>query len=117
MSLSEINKREKDFHNNLQKKEGRKFESNFYKAIKNMFDDFHAKIKENSFQNNILDFGCGIGKNLETVVNLIQKKLQLSIFQMFKLKRQKKILKISTQKLYSKRVIVSSLVLKVKNLT
>ena len=75
MSLSEINKREKDFHNNLQKKEGRKFESNFYKAIKNMFDDFHAKIKENSFQNNILDFGCGIGKNLETVVNFNPKEI------------------------------------------
>ena len=75
MSLSEINKREKDFHNNLQKKEGRKFESNFYKAIKNMFDDFHAKIKENCFQNNILDFGCGIGKNLETVVNFNPKEI------------------------------------------
>ena len=103
MSLSEINKRKKDFHNNLQKKEGRKFESNFYKAIKNMFDDFHAKIKENSFQNNILDFGCGIGKNLETVVNFNPKEITAIDISDVSIERQKKILKISTQKLYSKR--------------
>ncbi|OUW74121.1 MAG: hypothetical protein CBD76_01335 [Pelagibacteraceae bacterium TMED216] len=75
MNLSEINKREKDFHNELQKKDGRKFESNFYKAIRNMFEDFHNKIKENSSQNTILDFGCGIGKNLETVINFNPKEI------------------------------------------
>ena len=35
----------------------------------------YAKIKENCFQNNILDFGCGIGKNLETVVNFNPKEI------------------------------------------
>ena len=60
-----------------------------------MFDDFHAKIKENSFQNNILDFGCGIGKNLETQKNFNPKEITAIDISDVSIEKAKKNLKIS----------------------
>ena len=64
MKLSEENKREKDFHDNLHKSEGERFENRFYKALANMFSDFDSQIEQNCKNKRILDFGCGIGNNL-----------------------------------------------------
>ena len=48
MKLSDINLREKEFHNRLH--EGGKFrkENIFYKAIYNLYEDFYSYIDENS---------------------------------------------------------------------
>ena len=40
MKLSDENIREKNFHDNLHKGEGKRFENRFYKALGNMFTDF-----------------------------------------------------------------------------
>ena len=44
MSLTEINLREKEFHNKLQSKKKGRFENIFYKALYNMYEDFNAYI-------------------------------------------------------------------------
>ena len=44
MSLTEINLREKNFHNDLQSKKKSRFENIFYKALHNMFEDFKFSI-------------------------------------------------------------------------
>ena len=40
MNLTEINLREKEFHNKLQSKTKGRFENIFYKALHNMYEDF-----------------------------------------------------------------------------
>ncbi len=67
MKLSEINIREKEFHNKLH--EGDKFrkENIFYKAIFNLYQDFYKYIDENSKNKKILDYGCGIGSITEQI--------------------------------------------------
>ncbi len=67
MKLSDINLREKEFHNRLH--EGGKFrkENIFYKAIYNLYEDFYSYIDENSKDKKILDFGCGIGSITEKI--------------------------------------------------
>ena len=46
MGLTEINLREKKFHNELQSKPKARFEHIFYKAVQNMYDDFHVYLAE-----------------------------------------------------------------------
>ena len=61
MTLTEINLREKEFHNKLQSKKSGRFETIFYKAIYNAKEDFLNFLRENSINSEILDFGCGSG--------------------------------------------------------
>ena len=42
MSLTEINIREKEFHNELQSKKNGRFENIFYKSIYNINEDFFS---------------------------------------------------------------------------
>ena len=68
MQLSEENKREIKFHDELQSKDKGRFENRFYKALANMFSDFDSQLEQNCKNKKILDFGCGIGNNLEKVL-------------------------------------------------
>ena len=47
MQLSEENKREIKFHDELQSKKKARFENRFYKALGNMFSDFDSQIEQN----------------------------------------------------------------------
>ena len=75
MKLSDENKRERDFHDNLHKSEGERFENRFYKALGNMFDDFDQEIQNDCKDKNILDYGCGIGLNTEKYLKYLPKKI------------------------------------------
>lgn len=75
MKLSDENKRERDFHDNLHKGEGERFENRFYKALGNMFDDFDQEIQNDCKDKNILDYGCGIGLNTEKYLKYLPKKI------------------------------------------
>ena len=46
MNLTEINLREKDFHNKLNSKEKGRLENIFYKALYNMYEDFNSYISK-----------------------------------------------------------------------
>ena len=61
MSLSEINLREKEFHNKLISSGNQRSENKFYKALYNLYEDFYEKLKKNVKNKSVLDFGCGNG--------------------------------------------------------
>jgi len=69
MNLTEINLREKDFHNKLQSKKTGRFENIFYKALYNMYDDFNKYIYEKSKKKIVLDYGCGVGSITQKIAN------------------------------------------------
>ena len=75
MNLSEINIREKDFHNKLQSKKKGRFENIFYKALYNISEDFFDYIKNNAKNAEILDYGCGVGSFVEEVAKFSPKKI------------------------------------------
>ena len=77
MSLSEINKREKDFHNKLHLSEEleRKSQGKFYKALYGLYSDFLNILKNETKTKDVLDFGCGIGNFTEKVINFNPKKI------------------------------------------
>ena len=75
MSLTEINIREKNFHNDLQSKSKERFENRFYKALFNVSEDFFNFLKNHSKGSEILDYGCGIGSSAQKVVNFNPKKI------------------------------------------
>ena len=69
MNLTERNIREKEFHNKLHSKKNSRFENIFYKALFNLFDDFHNYLKNHIKNKDVLDYGCGEGSITEQVVN------------------------------------------------
>ena len=69
MSLSDINIREKEFHNNLHSSGEARNENKFYKALHNLYGDFLISLKNKAPNKNILDFGCGNGIYAEKVSN------------------------------------------------
>lgn len=75
MTLTEINLREKEFHNKLQSKKSGRFETIFYKAIYNAKEDFLNFLKEKSINSEILDFGCGDGQYVEKIIKYNPKKI------------------------------------------
>jgi len=75
MSLSEINLREKEFHNKLQSKKKGRFENIFYKALYNMHEDFNAYISEKAKNKIVLDYGCGTGSVTQKIARLNPAKL------------------------------------------
>ena len=77
MSLSEINKREKDFHNKLHLSEELKREKQgkFYKALYGLYSDFLNILKDETKTKYVLDFGCGTGNFTEKVINFNPKKI------------------------------------------
>ena len=75
MSLTEKNLREKDFHNELQSRPKGRFENIFYKSIANIWDDFYERLKKNSRNAEVLDYGCGVGPSIIEVSNYKPKKV------------------------------------------
>ena len=75
MGLTEINIREKNFHNKLQSKNKGRFENIFYKAIYNSSEDFFNYLEDNTRNLEILDYGCGIGSFTEKIIKYNPKKI------------------------------------------
>lgn len=75
MSLTEINIREKEFHDKLQSQEKGRFENIFYKAIYNIHEDFFTFLEKNAKNSEILDYGCGVGSSTEKVIKFKPKKI------------------------------------------
>ncbi len=75
MNLSDINLREKEFHNKLQSKKHGRFENIFYKAIFNISEDFFNYLKDISNNCEILDYGCGVGAFVEKIAKYNPKKI------------------------------------------
>ncbi len=75
MQLNDKNVREQKFHDELHKNSGVRFENRFYKALKNMFDDFDYEVEKSCKNKEILDYGCGIGHNMEKFLKFSPKKI------------------------------------------
>jgi len=75
MDLSEINRREKEFHDELHILNKRRFQNKFYKAVYNLYEDFFDILKTKVQSKDVLDYGCGIGNVAEKVINFKPKKL------------------------------------------
>ena len=75
MSLTEINIREKNFHNELQSKKKSRFENIFYKALFNINEDFFNFLEMNAKNSEILDYGCGVGTLIEKLIKFKPKKI------------------------------------------
>ena len=69
MSLSEINIREKKFHNQLISAGNQRSENKFYRALYNLYNDFFDHLRNNIRNKNVLDFGCGTGGYAEKAIN------------------------------------------------
>lgn len=75
MNLTDINIREKSFHNKLQSQKEGRFENIFYKSIHNITEDFFAFLEHNAKESQILDYGCGVGSFTEKVIKFKPKKI------------------------------------------
>ena len=75
MDLSEINRREKEFHNELLTLNKKRFENKFYKAAYNLYEDFFDVLKKKIRFKDVLEYGCGTGNFAEQVSNFKPKKL------------------------------------------
>jgi len=75
MNLSEINRREKEFHDELHILNKKRFQNKFYKAVYNLYEDFFDILKTKVQSKDVLDYGCGIGNVAEKVINFKPKKL------------------------------------------
>ena len=75
MSLTEINLREKKFHNKLQSKSKGRFENLFYKALYNMYEDFNAYTSKKAKNKIVLDYGCGVGNTAKKISKCGPKKI------------------------------------------
>ena len=75
MDLSEINRREKEFHDELHILNKRRFQNKFYKAVYNLYEDFFDVLKTKVQSKDVLDYGCGTGNFAEKVSNFKPKKL------------------------------------------
>ena len=67
MNLTEINLREKKFHDKLQSKSHGRKENIFYKALSSMFKDFEKYLEEHTENKIVLDYGCGVGSITQRV--------------------------------------------------
>jgi len=98
VNLTEINIREKNFHNKLQSKNKGRFENIFYKAIYNSSEDFFTYLEDNAKNSEILDYGCGIGSFIEKVIKYNPKKIigiDISEISINKAKKKSEELKIN----------------------
>tara|TARA_B100000941_G_scaffold282580_1_gene251192 strand:- start:2707 stop:3450 length:744 start_codon:yes stop_codon:yes gene_type:complete len=75
INLSEKNIREKEFHDKLQSSSRGRFENIFYKAIINAWEDFYNYLSFNVKNNDVLDYGCGVGPVIEKVLKFNPNKI------------------------------------------
>ena len=80
MNLTEINIREKEFHNNLHSSGNPRSQNKYYKALNNLYEDFLFSLKNKTPNKNVLDFGCGNGVYSEKVIKLTSTILRLFIY-------------------------------------
>ena len=69
MNLSDINIREKDFHNKLHSSGKGRSENKYYKALYNLYNDFLIRLENKTPNKNVLDFGCGVGVYTEKILD------------------------------------------------
>ena len=75
MEPTDINIREKEFHNRLQSSSKGRFENIFYKALSNTWSDFYNYLSSNAKNCEILDYGCGEGPIIDKVIKFNPKKI------------------------------------------
>ena len=75
MDLSEINRREKEFHDKLHILNKGRFQNKFYKAVYNLYEDFFDILKTKVQSKDVLDYGCGTSNLAGKVSNFKPKKL------------------------------------------
>ena len=77
MSLSDINKRERKFHNqlHLSDSEDRANQNKYYKALHALQKDFLKDLKFETNSKDVLDYGCGSGNFAKKVLNFKPKKI------------------------------------------
>ena len=75
MSLSDINLRERKFHNELHSSGKEREQNKFYKALYNLNRDFLYLLRINTKSVNVLDYGCGSGNFAKEVKNFDPKKI------------------------------------------
>ena len=75
MSLSEINIRERKFHNELHSSGQERSQNKFYKALYNLNKDFRNLLKDKIKSVQALDYGCGVGSFAQEVNTYGPKKI------------------------------------------
>ena len=75
MSLSEINIREKKFHNELHSSGKGRPQGKFYKALYDLMKDFRNLLKKKTKSVEVLDYGCGSGNFAQEVSAFGPKKI------------------------------------------
>jgi len=78
MSLSEINIRERKFHNELHSSGKARSQNKFYKALHSLNEDFINLLKIKTKSAEVLDYGCGTG-NFAKEISLFQPKKIVAI--------------------------------------
>jgi len=75
MSLSEINIREKKFHDELHSSGKQRSQNKFYKALYDLYKDFINILEIKTKSADVLDYGCGIGNFAEEISAFKPKKI------------------------------------------
>ena len=75
MSLSEINIRERKFHDELHYSGKERSQYKFYKALYSLNKDFINLLKVKTKSVQVLDYGCGVGNFAQEVSSFGPKKI------------------------------------------
>ena len=75
MSLSDINIRERKFHNELHASGQERSQNKFYKALYHLYSDFINILQVKTKSAEVLDYGCGIGNFAEQISAFKPKKI------------------------------------------
>jgi len=101
MSLSDINQRERKFHNqlHLSGNEDRTHQNKYYKALHALQKDFLKDLEIETNLKDVLDYGCGTGNFAEKVKSFNPKKIVAVDISEEAIKKAKKNLKINSEKI------------------
>ncbi len=99
MTLSEINVREKKFHNQLHDSGGQRYENKFYKALNTLYNDFFIYLEKESINKKMLDYGCGAGSYTKKI-------LQFNPSKITAIDISEKAIEVAKQKLTNKKNLV-----------
>ena len=101
MSLSDINQREKKFHNELHKSGGedRTHQNKYYKALYALQKDFLKDLEIETNLKDVLDYGCGTGNFAEKVKSFNPKKIVAVDISEEAIKKARKNLKTNSEKI------------------
>ena len=101
MSLSDINQRERKFHNQLHLtgNEDRTHQNKYYKALHALQKDFLKDLEIETNLKDVLDYGCGTGNFAEKVKSFNPKKIVAVDISEEAIKKARKNLKINSEKI------------------